>query len=115
MTDYAGFLPYKEMLGELLTADYLLVCATEKRHVPGKLFEYLRTGKPILAFGDDNDEVKSILEKTNSGMMFRYDEDPEEFFEKADTFKTDLDAVKKFDRRSIASRFALILNQLKTG
>ena len=113
-TDFAGFLPYKEMLSNLMKADYLLVCATEKRHVPGKLFEYLRTGKPILAFGDDNEEVKNILEKTNSGMIFRYDEDPKEFFEKADSFNTDLQAVKEFDRRNIAAKFGDILDhQLK--
>ncbi len=41
-TEYLGFLPYQEMLMELFKADYLLVCATERRHVPGKLFEYLR-------------------------------------------------------------------------
>ncbi len=111
VTDYAGFLPYKEMLSELMKADYLLVCSTEKRHVPGKLFEYLRTGKPILAFGDDNEEVKNILEKTNSGMMFRYNEDPEEFFNKSGTFKTDIEAVKEFDRRNIAAKFGEILNR----
>ncbi len=113
VTDYAGFLPYKEMLSELMKSDYLLVCATEKRHVPGKLFEYLRTGKPILAFGDDNEEVKSILEKTNSGMIFRNDEDPEEFFSKADTFNTDLQVVKQFDRRNIAAKFGQILDILQ--
>ena len=113
-TDFAGFLPYKEMLSSLMKADFLLVCATEKRHVPGKLFEYLRTGKPILAFGDDNEEVKNILEKTNSGMIFRYDEDPKDFFEKADSFNTDLQAVKEFDRRNIAAKFGDILDhQLK--
>ncbi len=116
ITDYAGFLPYKEMLSELMKADYLLVCATEKRHVPGKLFEYLRTGRPILAFGDDNEEVKSILEETNSGMIFRYDQDPEEFFNKADTFRTNLQVVKQFDRRNIAAKFAQILDiQQKTN
>ena len=109
-TDFAGFLPYKEMLSSLMKADYLLVCATEKRHVPGKLFEYLRTGKPILAFGDDNEEVKNILEKTNSGMIFRYDEDPKEFFEKADSFHTDLQLVKEFDRKNIAAKFGEILD-----
>ncbi|HSP87401.1 MAG TPA: glycosyltransferase, partial [Ignavibacteriaceae bacterium] len=41
-TDYIGFLPYNKMLVELKKSNYLLVCATEKRHVPGKLFEYLR-------------------------------------------------------------------------
>ncbi len=112
-TDYAGFLPYNQMLTELLNADYLLVCATEKRHVPGKLFEYLRTGKPILAFGDDNKEVKEILQRTNSGMIFRYDADPKDFFEKSQNFKTDFDEVKKFDRRSIAENFGKILSHNK--
>ncbi len=112
-TEFAGFLPYTGMLHELFNADYLLVCATEKRHVPGKLFEYLRTGKPILAFGDDNEEVREILKKTNSGMMFRYDEDPDEFFKKADTFKTDSALVKEFDRKRIASSLGDILNKEK--
>ncbi len=109
-TDFAGFLPYREMVNELMKADYLLVCATEKRHVPGKLFEYMRTGKPILAFGDDNEEVKEILKSTNSGMMFGYDVDPKEFFEKAETFSTDIHSVKEFDRKNIASKFGKILD-----
>ena len=110
-TDFAGFLPYKDMLSELMKADYLLVCATEKRHVPGKLFEYLRTGKPIIAFGDDNEEVKSILQNTNSGMIFGYNADPAEFFEKADVFKTNVQVVKEFDRTKITTKFGRILDQ----
>jgi hypothetical protein len=39
LTDYLGFLPYKEMIEQLTKASYLMVCATEPRHVPGKLFE----------------------------------------------------------------------------
>lgn len=111
-TEYAGFLPYEEMLTELLNADYLMVCATEKRHLPGKLFEYLRTGKPILAFGDDNEEVKNILQETNSGMIFRYDEDPKEFFEKAESFSTNFEIVKEFDRKNIAGELSTILSAL---
>ena len=111
-TEYAGFLPYKEMLNQLLNADYLLVCASEKRHLPGKLFEYLRTGKPILAFGDENEEVKEILQKTGSGMIFRYNEDPKEFFDKADSIKSNLELVKQFDRKRIAENLGMILNQL---
>ena len=58
-----GFLPYKEMIKEILQADMLLVCSTEPRHVPGKLFEALRTGNPIIAFGDNNEEVKKIIDR----------------------------------------------------
>jgi len=109
--DYKGFLPYKEMLKELMSASYLLVCASEKRHVPGKLFEYLRTGKPIIAFGDDNEEVKQILEETNAGMMFRYNESAKEFFEEVHKFHTDLSKLKTFKREFIAKELAEILDK----
>ena len=111
-TKFLGFLPYKKMLEEVCNADFLLVCATEPRHVPGKLFEYLRSGKPIIAFGDGNEEVKYILEKANAGMMFGYNESGKEIFQKSKSFKTDLDYVKNFDRENIAESLGEILKGL---
>lgn len=112
ITEYAGFLSYKEMLTELFNADYLLVCATEKRHVPGKLFEYLRTGKPIIAFGQDNDEVNKILTETNAGLLFRYDEDISAFFDLSNNFKADISVVKKYDRKIISQQLSEILSMV---
>lgn len=111
-TEFVGFLPYDRLLNQLFKASYLLVCPTEKRHVPGKLFEYLRTGKPIIAFGDDNQEVKSILNDTNAGMIFNYKESGKEFLENAGNLKTDLSKVRKFDRKNIASELSVILDNL---
>ncbi len=71
-TTYVGFLPYPQVVQEMMNASYLLVCATERRHVPGKLFEYMRTGNRIIAFGDDNDEVQQLLNSTSSGIIFPY-------------------------------------------
>lgn len=110
-TEYKGFLPYKEMLREMMKAANLLVCATEPRHVPGKLFEYLRAGKPIIAFGDGSDEVKKILAETNAGMMFGYNESGEEFFNTSKSFKTNQDFVKAYERKIIGQKFSSILNQ----
>jgi len=108
-SEYAGFLPYKKMLEEICSADYLLVCATEPRHVPGKLFEYLRTGKPIIAFGDNNEEVKNILKDANAGMIFGYNENGEEFFKKINSFNTNKKYVKNFERKIIAQSLSDIL------
>ena len=62
----------KEMIKEILHADMLLVGSTEPRHVPGKLFEALRTGNPIIAFGDNNEEVKKIIRKLAKKNKFIY-------------------------------------------
>jgi glycosyltransferase involved in cell wall biosynthesis len=109
-TIFKGFLPYKEIIEELSRASYLLVCASEKRHVPGKLFEYLRSGKPILAFGDGNEEVQRILEETKAGMIFPLTSTGGEFFEQLPRFHTDLDSLQRFDRKEIAGGLAKILS-----
>jgi glycosyltransferase involved in cell wall biosynthesis len=111
-TEYVGFLQYREALQEMLNAEYLLVCATEKRHVPGKLFEYLRAGRPIIAFGDNNEEIKRILLEANAGMLFKYNENDDEFFLNSGKFKTDMNYVKQFDRKNIARNLAGIVNDV---
>ncbi|RJP71276.1 MAG: glycosyltransferase [Ignavibacteriales bacterium] len=108
-TEYSGFLPYKNVLVEMLSADYLLVCATEKRHVPGKLFEYLRTGKPIIAFGDDNEEVKNIIGEANAGYLYSYKNNADDFFEKAKQLISNTNVIKKYDRLTVAEKMSNIL------
>ncbi len=111
-TEYLGFLPYKKMLTEVCNADFLLVCATEPRHVPGKLYEYLRAGKPIIAYGDNNEEVKNILSETNAGMMFSYNEDGKEFFNNYSKFGSISDKIIRFEREEISKSLSEILNSV---
>jgi len=110
--EFLGFLPYKELLKRLDIADYLLVCPYDKNHVPGKLFEYLRIGKPIIAFCDDNEEVSRILSSTNAGILFNYSDNGKIFFDRINEFKTDFSSVKQFDRKVIAAHLAEILDNL---
>lgn len=112
-TEYKGFLPYDAVLQEMMNATYLLVCATEKRHVPGKLFEYLRTGNKIIAFGDDNSEVAEILNRANAGRMFSYHYEGDDIFQLVDTASPNASAVRIYSREHIAKELADILNTAK--
>lgn len=42
--------------------------------IPGKLFENLRTGRPILCFGPQNSDVARILEECNAGVCVDYND-----------------------------------------
>jgi len=110
ITEYCGFFTYTEMLKSIIEADFLLVCASEPRHVPGKLFEYMRTGNPIIAFGNNNEEVRQILENSNAGMMFDYDKSGEKFFTNFNNLKPDASYVAGFDRKHISEELSKILD-----
>lgn len=47
--------------------DYLLVTLTDRQSLPGKLFEYMATGKPILAISPPDGEVARIMAETRAG------------------------------------------------
>ena len=107
-----GFVSYPQMIKQILDADAILVCASEPRHVPGKLFEALRTGNPIIAFGDNNDEVKTILNKASAGMMFGYSESGKEFLENIDNIRPDKSFIKSYQREVIEKKMRNILSKL---
>jgi glycosyltransferase involved in cell wall biosynthesis len=62
-----GFMPQTEALRQTEETDFLLLTMTNEISLPGKLFEYLATGKPILALAAAGSEVHQILAETGSG------------------------------------------------
>jgi hypothetical protein len=50
------------------TTDCLLLTMTNKISLPGKLFEYMASGKPILAITPKGSEVDRILQETGVGI-----------------------------------------------
>lgn len=62
-----GFMPQREALRRMEETDFLLLTMTNDYSLPGKLFEYMATGKPILAISPPHGEVARILRETGAG------------------------------------------------
>ncbi len=76
-----GYLSHSEANIEMANSDLLLITnfpdESSKGIIPGKIFEYLATGKQIVSFGPKDSDVKKILEETQAGKHFSYDDESE--------------------------------------
>lgn len=63
-----GFMPQAEALKLMEETDYLVLTMTNEISVPGKVFEYMASGKPILAITPPDSEVDRILRETGAGV-----------------------------------------------
>ncbi|MDP9954923.1 glycosyltransferase involved in cell wall biosynthesis [Epilithonimonas hungarica] len=71
-----GYLSHNDSVNEMQNSDLLLITnfpnESSKGIIPGKLFEYLATGKQIISFGPKDADVETILNKTKAGKHFDY-------------------------------------------
>jgi hypothetical protein len=78
MTTYHGMISRQEVLDLYAKASLLILpinkAANAKGRIPGKLFELLRTNKPILVFGPTNGDVKQIVAQKKRGISLEYND-----------------------------------------
>jgi glycosyltransferase involved in cell wall biosynthesis len=63
-----GFMPQAEALKMMEETDYLVLTMTNEISMPGKVFEYMASGKPILAIAPQGSEVDRLLRETGAGV-----------------------------------------------
>ncbi|MEJ2546136.1 MAG: glycosyltransferase [Calditrichaceae bacterium] len=70
---FLGYVEHKEAMTLMQKAGILLLFLEDivgyEGHVPGKLFEYLITGNPILGVGNAKGDTTHILEETGAGKI----------------------------------------------
>jgi len=75
-TELMGMITRQEVIENYMASALLLLpinkAANAKGRIPGKLFEMLRSGKPILVLGPDDGDVKHIVESKELGQSFEY-------------------------------------------
>ena len=75
---FFDYVDYKRAIELMCSSQILLMVEVNDNDssyaIPGKLFDYLNSKRPIIAIGPDKSEVDQILYDTNAGKFFNYNE-----------------------------------------
>lgn len=81
LSDYVnnlGYVSHKEAIEHQRKSQVLLLVEINseetKSIIPGKLFEYMVSERPIIAIGPQDSDFAEIITQTNTGVFFMYDE-----------------------------------------
>jgi hypothetical protein len=76
--NYLGYVSHQEALVHQRKSQVLLLIEINSRNtisiIPGKLFEYIVSGRPIIAIGPRSSDFSEIISDTNTGVFFDYSE-----------------------------------------
>lgn len=71
-----GYVSHDKVFDYYKRANLLLLILTNtknaKGNIPGKLFEYMATGRPVIALGDPAGDSAEILQNANAGDVFNH-------------------------------------------
>lgn len=124
LIDYAdrvGYVSHKESIIYQKKSQVLLLIEsnieTKQGIIPGKLFEYMVSNRPILAIGPKSWEVDSILKETNTGTSFSYSDYSAlrskiiEYFEafKSGTLQSHAVGLQKYSRKNLTGSLVKLL------
>ena len=125
LVKYTGNVIRKEALNQIFSAKILLLLLNQQSNamgrVPGKLFEYLASKRPILNFGPNNNDVSKLLTKANAGVNFEYEDVSSikkylatkyEEFKSGDLNKDMNSSIEEYTHQNLTSRIASYLNEI---
>jgi hypothetical protein len=121
-----GYLSHKEAQIQQRQSQVLLLIEIDSLEtrciIPGKLFEYMQSGRPIIGFGPYNADFKTILTATNTGSSYNYGQSEKaiiknkllSYFEayQKKSLNTNGIGVQQFHRNKLTEQLAVILKPL---
>jgi glycosyltransferase involved in cell wall biosynthesis len=119
--EFTGYVPYDKVNGYITDATVLFLFiqfhenGLRSHIVTGKLFEYLRSGKPVLAFAPDGD-AKDMLQRAGVGFVCHPENNEQIDATVLDLYRRwknstldirpDADYIKQFNRKALTGRLA---------
>lgn len=125
--NYEGYLPHIDSLKKSANANLLLLVVGKGEKVKsvytGKVFEYLRLKRPILALSPAESVVEKLLNETGCGINVEYDKIDEiekcilkiynEWISKSKLVVNE-SKIKKYERKNLTKKLAEVFNELTT-
>ena len=120
-----GYVSHKEAIAHQRKSQVLLLIEINseetKSIIPGKLFEYMVSERPILAIGPQDSDFAEIIMATNTGVFFTYEEKEKlknqilEYYKQFSEGKLRSHPIglQQYSRKNLTSELAKILNNLQ--
>lgn len=116
-----GYLSHKEAVAEQRSAQVLLLIEIDSEEtngiIPGKIFEYMVSGRPVIGIGPDMSDFAEIITETNTGVFINYDEKDKlkdtilEYYKRylEGNLKSSAIGLQKYSRKNLTAQLAQIL------
>ena len=124
--NFVGYVPHEKAIEYQKKAQVLLLLIPKVKQskgiLTGKLFEYLKAKRPILAIGPEDGDLSKILKHTNAGIVVDYDNEEKMLFEiqnlyqqfKKGILEVDSKNIAQFHRRALTKKLALIIKKVNS-
>ncbi|WP_162128552.1 glycosyltransferase family 4 protein [Flavobacterium phycosphaerae] len=118
-----GYVSHQEAVAHQRKSQVLLLIEINsedtKSIIPGKLFEYMVSERPIVAIGPEGSDFAEIITSTNTGAFFTYDEKEKlkalllEYYQeyKNQNLKVHAVGLQQYSRKSLTEQLVKILNR----
>ena len=110
-----GYLPHSRVVLEQQDADLLILPLRREpeysKVLPGKIFEYLASGRPVLGIGQEDGAAAAILRDSGAGRMYDWDKE-DELLEFMDTDHAAAQGAERYSRRALTARLVGELESL---
>lgn len=120
--NFAGTVSHNEVLKKYQECEVLLLLLNDSKnasgHLPGKLFEYIRSGVPILAIGMKDGDAARILEKTGTGQVFSTNDETgitefiNQIVQGSLTLERNNEAIEEYSRKVLTGRLSKLLEEM---
>jgi glycosyltransferase involved in cell wall biosynthesis len=125
LSDYVqnlGYMSHQEAVEHQRKSQVLLLIEINsedtKSIIPGKLFEYMVSERPIIAIGPEGSDFAEIISSTNTGVFFTYDDKEKlkvlllEYYQEYQNKNLKVNAVglQQYSRKSLTEQLSKLIN-----